>query len=161
MPAVLRLSNVDRRPPIRCGAEAFALLNRIRFLAATCRASARLDLFDACSDPGAVADQGEEAQIVTLIRVMGQALGTRPVFRRPGEPDLGFDEAWLVATIGARMSDDASSFAFLLGRRVAGPYRRAFAILVTALADHLADTPRYGHAEEKPRRTPTRTDLSF
>ena len=133
MSAVLEIESEHDRPHATLPPSTLALLNRIRFAAALCRSSARLDLFEACALLDREADGAEEVHIATLIRVMGQALDARPVFRRPGEIELSFDEAWLVAAISARLDGDEDSFAFLVGRRVAASKRRTLSMLVSGL----------------------------
>lgn len=137
MTAVLKLSVEHHGPHPDLEPGTRALLNRIRFLAASCRASAKLDLFEACRLLDMQTDAADEACLITLIRVMGQALDARPVFHRPGEADLSFDEAWLLSTIEARMRDDEDSYAFLVTRRIARDKRRTFGMLIFALADRL------------------------
>jgi len=104
------------------------------------------------------AEHAEEAHIATLIRGMGQALDARPVFRRPGEEELSFDEAWLMATISARVNGDTDSFAFLVGRRVAPSKRRTFAMLVSGLAGLLTSS-RGRTGRETPAAAPSQSRL--
>lgn len=160
MPAVHHLPTARTPPVSHCDPAALALLNRIRFLAAACRVSARLDLHEACLRHDVRAERSEEAHLVTLIRVMGQALGTRPVFRRPGERDLSFDEAWLVSTIAARMAGDDASFAFLLTRRVEASRRRGFGMLVAGLADRLGDSTSVPYPSENLDERPSQAGIS-
>lgn len=109
------------------------LLNRVRFQATTCRASARVDLWRACDLIGPDSAQTTR-RLDVLLQVLDEALGKRPVFYCPGAADLSFDERWLIGAIDARMRDDDDSFAFLMHARVAKPERRLFAMLVTAIA---------------------------
>ncbi len=115
------------------------LLNRIRFFATTCRASAFLDIYAACAvlDPNEA--RAEEAQIKTLLRVMGQALGQDAVFLRPGAQTTSFDERWLIAAVSAKAAGDEDSFAFLVCRRVDPSKRRVFSFLLSGLASLLTD----------------------
>lgn len=111
------------------------LLNLLRFHAASCRASARLDLFEACAvlDPTAPS-RTEDVHAPILLRVLGQALDAQPVFLRPGDEDVSFDEHWLIAVLSAVARADHDSFAFLVRRRVAPPKQRVFRSLVAGLA---------------------------
>ena len=147
-------------PDARHDPMAIALLNRIRFSAAACRTSARLDLFDACAVLESRGHEGEQAHVATLIRVLGQALGTRPVFRRAGATGLSFDEAWLLATINARTAGDDASFTFLVNRRVAASKRRIFALLVSGLAERLSAMPQTALIDKNLTRAPTHAGVS-
>ena len=118
-------------------AELWTLLNRLRFQASTCRAGAYLDIYHACALLDPTAEEAEEAHFSVLLRVLEQALDSKPVFYRPGETDRTFDERWLVSLIDARMRNDKSSFGFLIHRRVTMPKRRIVAALVNGLTDIL------------------------
>lgn len=139
MSALLKLPVRTDRPEPQVPSHVRTLLNRLRFHATTCRASARLDIFAACAvlDPNEA--RAEAAQINTLLRVMGQALGKDPVFLRPGEDATSFDERWLVAALSAKAAGDEDSFAFLLCRRVEPSKRRIFGLLLSGLAEFLTD----------------------
>ena len=110
------------------------LINRLRFHAVACRASAYLDIHEACRMSGPLAGQDPAARI--LIRVLGQVLGRRPVWHRPGAATLSFDEAWLAQVIRAHRDDDADSYVFLTTRRIAPEKRRLFAMLLHNLTTH-------------------------
>ncbi|MEM9047111.1 MAG: hypothetical protein AAGC92_00200 [Pseudomonadota bacterium] len=110
-------------------------VNRLRFHAAGCRSAARLDLFRACALLSPVTEEAEAAGCSALIRVLGQALEKSPVFFKPGVDPLSFDEAWLVSIIDARLRGDLDSVAFLVLRRVAPEKRRAFMLLIDAVAE--------------------------
>jgi hypothetical protein len=154
-----RRTDQTSRPPHH-DPEARALLNRIRFTAASCRASSRLDLFEARTVLDAHGKQDDEAHVAALIRVLGEALGARPVFRRTGEEDLSFDEAWLVAAVSARAKGDDASFLFLVTRRVLASKRRSFAMLVTRLTQRLATAASPMDIDENLTRTPTQAEAS-
>ncbi|MEM6618239.1 MAG: hypothetical protein AAF631_02940 [Pseudomonadota bacterium] len=108
----------------------WAVLNRLRFHAVTCRAAARLDIFEACRtiDPAA-----SEAHMVALVRVLGQALDGRPIFYKPGTTEFSFDERWLMAVFDASCRNDRASLSFLVCRRIRKPKRRAFLSLMDGL----------------------------
>ncbi|WP_299656235.1 hypothetical protein [uncultured Tateyamaria sp.] len=131
MTAVLKLP-VQEVPWPQVGSETRALINRLRFHASLCRASAHLDIHVACGliDP----NSGEDAAARTLIRVLAQALDRTPVWLRPGEISLSFDECWLAQVIEARRGEDFDSLLFLTHRRIAGDKRRLFGMLVANLA---------------------------
>lgn len=113
-----------------------ALLNRMRFHAIRCRASAHLDLFKACSLLDPHANGAEIETLRTLVRVMGQALDREPVFFQPGSAEISFDERWLLALITAAHTKDDNSFQFLMVRRVAHHKRRIFSLLIKSLAEN-------------------------
>lgn len=139
MNALLKLPVHTDRPVPQVPDDVRALLNKIRFHATTCRASARLDIFHACAVLDPHEGRAEAAQINTLLRVMGQALGQDPIFLRPGEETTSFDERWLIAAITAKSKGDDNSFAFLILSRVDASKRRIFALLVSGLSALLTD----------------------
>lgn len=139
MSALLKLPVQNDRPAAQVPEHVRSILNKIRFFATTCRASARLDIFAACAvlDPNET--RAEAAQITTLLRVMGQALGKEPVFLRPGVETTSFDERWLIAAIMAKVDGDEDSFAFLIVSRVEPSKRRIFGLLLSGLAEFLTE----------------------
>lgn len=139
MSALLKLPVHSDRPAPDVQDHVRPLLNKLRFVATTCRASARLDIFAACAvlDPNET--RAEAAQINTLLRVMGQALGKEPVFLRPGADNTSFDERWLIAALMAKVDEDEDSFAFLILSRVEASKRRIFGLLLSGLAEFLTE----------------------
>lgn len=137
MSALLKLPFETDRPVPQVPHHVRAILNKIRFYATTCRASARLDIFAACAVLNPMDPHAEALKINTLLRVMGQALGTDPVLLRPGETGTSFDERWLIAALSAKLDKDEDSFAFLILSRVEPSKRRIFALLISGLADTL------------------------
>lgn len=138
MVALLERPGLDVPPRHSIPDSMRAVLNRVRFHASTCRASAYLDIYQACSVIDPTAPDAEDVQIRVLLRVLGQALDKQPTFLRPGEQSLSFDESWLIAALLARLNKDDDSFAFLIQSRVALPKRRVFGLLLTRLAEILA-----------------------
>lgn len=130
MAAVLKLSAGLAPSPSVCP-ETRALINRLRFHASYCRASAHLDIYKACAL--IAPSPNEDITARTLIRVLGQALDRKPHWHRPGDDSFSFDELWLAQVIEARRDDDEDSFTFLTLRRISQAKRRIFAVLVTAL----------------------------
>jgi len=127
----LNFATVAPRPA--ASPEAMAFLNRLRFHATRCRASARLDIATACTliDP-----QGDETAAASVfVRVLGQALDRPPVWYRPGETDLSFDERWVLAVAESYAAGDGDSFTFLTQRRISGPKRRLFLALIARLCE--------------------------
>ncbi len=139
MSALLKLPVTNERPLAEVPDNVRGLLNKLRFHATTCRASARLDIYSACAVLDHNEARAEDAQIKTLLRVMGQALGQSPVFLRPGEESLSFDERWLIAALTAKAVRDDSSFSFLMCRRIEVSKRRIFGLLVSGLAELLTE----------------------
>lgn len=134
MVAVLALPRAHPLPP-QVLPETRALINRLRFHASLCRASAHLDIYTACQliDPG----NGEDAAATTLIRILGQALDKTPVWHRPGETELSFDELWLAQVIESHAVNDDDSFRFLIHRRIPHAKRRIFGALISNLAGQI------------------------
>ena len=139
MTALLKLPVHHDRPETVVPAGARGLLNRLRFHATTCRASARLDIFDACAVLDADTNRAEDARIKTLLRVLGQALDKEPDFLRPGETALSFDERWLMAALRAKSEGDGDSFAFLICSRVEHSKRRVFGFLLSGVERALTE----------------------
>lgn len=110
-----------------------AFLNRLRFQAVTCRALARLDFFATCAVIDPKSDLPEQDRVALLLRLLGQALPRDPVFHRPGEKKISFDERWLMAVVDADARGDHDSLAFLIGRRVEPAKQRLFWLLVSGL----------------------------
>ncbi|MEO0370339.1 MAG: hypothetical protein AAF231_02685 [Pseudomonadota bacterium] len=139
MSALLKLPVRNDRPEPQVPVELRTFLNKLRFFATTCRATARLDIHAACAVLDANEARAEEAQIKTLLRIMGQALGKEPTFLRPGEDSASFDERWLIAALGAKHAGDEQSYAFLICSRVEPSKRRIFSLFLSGLAEFLTD----------------------
>lgn len=110
--------------------DAMGVLNHLRFIAMTCRAKPRADLFEACAllhvDRSASLQSHSEA----LMRCLGEALGKPARLLAPGEDELTFDEHWLVHLCLATTRGDAASIDFLLKSRVGVEHRRLVRFLV-------------------------------
>lgn len=113
-----------------------AHLNKLRVLAASCRAQARLDLFRACDMLARDDHMAAEAYASALMRTLGQALGRRPAIRTPGSPP-SFDESWLMRLIERAHARDDDSLAFLILRRIPAAHRHSFLHLINGLARRL------------------------
>ena len=107
------------------------LINRLRAEALTCRASARLDFFQACASIGT--SNSEDRVAIILVRVLGQALDRCPRWLRPGEKSFSFDEAWLARVIEAFQNQDIDSYTFLTQSRISEEKRRGFKTLLANL----------------------------
>ena len=99
------------------------LLNRLRFLAQSCRTKARIDMAEACRVLGEQTGQAQDKTAELLVRVLGQAFERPMVFHLPGADALSPDEAWLSRVMDRLQARDHSSVAFLMRSRVV-PYRR-------------------------------------
>lgn len=115
-----------------------ALLNKLRFLSASCRAAARLDLSEACAMLAPDRETAAEAYAMALMRTLSQALGHRPVIRAPGaEPS--FDELWLMRLIERAHACDDDSISFLIMRRIPPNTRHTFLPIINGLARNLPE----------------------
>jgi hypothetical protein len=112
-------------------------LNKLRFLAASCRASARVDLFRACAVLSDDRHAAAQAGAVAVLRTLAQALETNPVILAPGSSARSFDETWLLRLIDRSQAQDNPSLAFLIMRRVPMAKRHAFLHLINGLAKNI------------------------
>ncbi|MEM1312924.1 MAG: hypothetical protein AAGI51_00100 [Pseudomonadota bacterium] len=110
------------------------LLNRLRFAAAACRASARVDLFRACALLSTEKDVAVQAHVDALVRTLSQAIGRRPVFHAPGTREMSADELWLLRLIERTEVGDSASAAFLAARKAAPEHRRSLRFLAHGVA---------------------------
>ena len=111
------------------------VLNALRVTALNCRVAARDDLTRACALLSQSREQSRGAYASALVRCLTEALGKAPVFFRPGEAELSFDEAWLTRLLMATASGDQDSLAFLIRSRVPGIYQRNVAFLIKGTAE--------------------------
>ncbi|MEO1640230.1 MAG: hypothetical protein AAFU41_13405 [Pseudomonadota bacterium] len=110
-------------------------LNALRVTALNCRVAARDDLTRACALLAQSKQQAQGAYAGALVRCLTEALGKAPVFFRPGEAELSFDEAWLTRLLMATASGDQDSLAFLIRSRVPRIYQRNIAFLIKGTAE--------------------------
>ncbi|MEM1099935.1 MAG: hypothetical protein AAGH73_00195 [Pseudomonadota bacterium] len=110
------------------------LLNRVRFLAQTCRAEARLDLAVACAAIHACPEKSLDAVATSMVRVLSEAVGSHVSFRAPGAADMSFDEEWLLRVVDRAIAKDTMSVEFLLRRRVPARNHHAFRSIVRAVS---------------------------
>ncbi len=109
-------------------------LNKLRFLSFECRASARLDLFQACSVLDLDSAKASDNYARILVRVIGQALDKPMEFLAPGSEIRTFDEDWLLRVLDCRMRNDTDSYLFLLMRRVPAAKRSSLDLLLKNIA---------------------------
>ncbi|MEO0484342.1 MAG: hypothetical protein AAF092_00370 [Pseudomonadota bacterium] len=123
----------EARPPCTSLTPLLPVLNRLRFLAQTCRATARLDLQEACALIHADRCRERDALAAALIRVLSQVMDRRVVFLSPGAPEMTFDEQWLLRVLACAANRDTPSVEFLLRSRVAPRHHHAFRSIVRAV----------------------------
>ena len=111
-----------------------AAIDTIRTAHLECRVKPRSDLFKSCEMLSFDRDAAHAAYTEALVRHLPQILGKKPVFYRPGEPSLSFDEAWILALLSAYGDDNEAASVFLLGSRVKQHYRLKMAFLCSNLA---------------------------
>lgn len=108
----------------------FPILNRLRFLAQTCRAEARLDLGTACAMINACSQTSLDTVAKAMIQVVSEAVEGRVTFLAPGSRDMSFDEEWLVRALERASAGDTVSVEFLLRRRVTPRNHHAFRSII-------------------------------
>lgn len=129
-PAAARPTGVAALPPADR-----PCLDRIRSAAERSRSASHLDLYRACamlSDGDALVTPGYAE---ALVRTLEQALQRRPRFYRPGNAEISFDEAWLMALLRALRTGDRDSATFLLHRRIRPAARRSVLFLAHGCLD--------------------------
>lgn len=123
-PALERRSAVDQQ-----------FLTLIRQVARRCRVEPRTDLFHACALLSGNKGIARMAYAEVLMRCLGQALGRQPIFYRPGEVELSFDEAWLLRLRESLLREDEASATFLLKSRVVAHARRNCIFLLRGMSE--------------------------
>lgn len=108
-------------------------LNTLRMIALGCRVAPRDDLFRACALLATERSVAQDAYARALFRCLQQAIGKQPVFYRPGENELSFDEAWLMQLLIAMADGEGDSVAFLIRSRVPQPHQRQVAFLAKGI----------------------------
>lgn len=108
-------------------------LNWLRLLFRSCRAKARLDLFQACALLGVERPDSAQLYADALLRALSARSARALVLNPPGTATLGFDERWLLSLLAAIARGDEPSRDFLLRSRVPQADRRAIGWLATRL----------------------------
>lgn len=120
---------IDRLQPLRSLAQT-RRLNRLRLSAMRCRASARVDVSEACIllcvDEAQSAFRFEEA----LLRSLHQGFGRKPRFYAVGAKEESFDERWLLQVLDAAEQGDMVSVEFLVRSRIAKTMQRSIRFLI-------------------------------
>lgn len=114
------------------------LLNHLRMIALSCRASARADLFEACAVLSSSKTVAKNAYAETLMKCLGQSLKQSPMLYRPGVEEVSFDEAWLIRAVEAAGREDWNSFEFLIRSRVPFAARRNLGSLIVSISEHFS-----------------------
>ena len=109
-------------------------LDNIRATYLDCRVKSRSDLFKSCEMLSFDKDAAHAAYTEALVRHLPQILGKKPVFYRPGETRISFDEAWILSLLCAYGNNDDPTIAFLISSRVAHHYRLKMSFLCSNLA---------------------------
>lgn len=120
---------VQRKPQL--SPQAYAFMNKIRFVAMRCRSKPKTDLFKTCARLQASRSTSWEAHADALTRCLAEALGTRPRFYRPGAQELSFDEAWLIQLGQSLERGDFANVEFATKSRVLPEHRRLLNYLVS------------------------------
>ncbi|ASM73042.1 MULTISPECIES: hypothetical protein [Roseobacteraceae] len=118
-----------------------ATLALLRIAACGCRASARMEVEQAC----AIIDASPDKALHTLLAALPVAFGRPTRFYQLGSSELSFDERWLLSAIDAARREDSDSEYFLITRRVPAHFRRWVAFLVRRVADAMDRSTLYAN----------------
>ncbi|MEM8870930.1 MAG: hypothetical protein AAGE38_11050 [Pseudomonadota bacterium] len=117
--------------------DAMGFLNLLRFIAMSCRAKPRADLFEACALLQIDRSVSQEVHAEALMRCLNEALGKPARLYSPGVAEMTFDESWLVQLGLASVKGDKSSFNFLLKSRVSHKHQRLVSFLVHRISNYM------------------------
>ena len=106
------------------------LLNKFRFHALSCRASSRIDIFNACKASDLEAYVALEEYYDLLIRTFPDVIDKKPIWLRVGEVNTTFDEQWLVRVVTLAMQNQTDNLDMLIRGRVAREKRRFFYLIL-------------------------------
>lgn len=110
-------------------------LDHLRHASRDVRCKGYVDMFGACAALSRNEAVAATAASEVLMRCLSQALGRRPILFRADEPEMSFDEAWLLALARSLREGDAESAAFLLRSRVPAHARRHLVFLLRTAID--------------------------
>jgi hypothetical protein len=127
--------------------QADATLALLRVLMRTCRAKARLPVFEACALLHHSPANSAQVYADALLRALSQALPRMPVIHAVTAPERSFDENWLLALTDAIARKDHASASFLLRARLPLHYRRSVGWLAAQLVDRLDQNNTPGTAQ--------------
>ncbi len=112
-------------------------LAMLRVLMRTCRAKARMPVFEACALLHHRPAESAQVYADALLRSLSQALPDGPTIHQVGARERSFDESWLLALMRAIARDDRASATFLLRARLPLHYRRSVGWLAGQLVARL------------------------
>jgi len=136
MTSALRLPHYDGLHDNRTETGHTPLLDHLRHAARDARCKSYVDLFGACASLSVNRDIAKQAASDVLMRCLSQALGRRPILFRAGEPEISFDEDWLLALARSIRREDTASCTFLLHSRVPKHAHRNLVFLLGNVADN-------------------------
>ena len=136
MTSALRLPHYDGLHDNRTETGHTPLLDHLRHAARDARCKSYVDLFGACASLSVNRDSAKQAASDVLMRCLSQALGRRPILFRAGEPEISFDEDWLLALARSIRREDTASCTFLLHSRVPKHAHRNLVFLLGNVADN-------------------------
>ncbi|MDD9728047.1 hypothetical protein PVV74_21580 [Roseovarius sp. SK2] len=136
MTSALRLPHYDGLHDNRTETGHTPLLDHLRHAARDARCKSYVDLFGACASLSVNRDIARQAASDVLMRCLSQALGRRPILFRAGEPEISFDEDWLLALARSIRREDTASCTFLLHSRVPKHAHRNLVFLLGNVADN-------------------------
>ncbi|WP_188674449.1 hypothetical protein [Neptunicoccus cionae] len=105
-------------------------LNRLRLSAMRCRASARVDVSEACNLLCVDETQSEHRFEEALLRSLHQGVGRKPRFFAVGAAEESFDERWLLQVLTVAQQGDMASVEFLVRSRVNKTMQRSIRFLI-------------------------------
>ena len=111
------------------------LLDHLRHVARATRCKGHVDMVGACAALSSNRHVAAQAASDMLMRCLAQTLGRRPILLRIGEPEISFDEAWLMTLARSLRQNDTSSATFLLHSRVPAHARRHLVFLLRMVVD--------------------------
>jgi hypothetical protein len=105
----------------------------LRVLMRTCRAKARVDVFQTCALLMHAPNGGAQDYADALLRVLASALPNGPIIHAISARERSFDESWLLALFAAITRKDNGSASFLLRARLPLHLRRPVGWLAAEL----------------------------
>jgi hypothetical protein len=133
----LKISEDFHPQPFATPAFANSGLSMLRMLMRTCRAKARLEVFEACALLHHSPNQSAQVYADALLRALANALPRPPVIHAMNSDEYSFDERWLLSLMSAIARDDQASARFLLRTRLPLHYRRSIGWLCAQLVARL------------------------
>ncbi len=110
----------------------------LRVLMRTCRAKARVEVFETCALLLHAPQEGAQDYADALLRILGSALPSGLIIHSVKAQERSFDENWLLALFAALERDDDASTSFLLRARLPLHLRRPVGWLAAELVRRTA-----------------------